>query len=1106
MGQPQSLPHNKRASIQQIYYDGSKVDEHSTNDGTKKTTDGMAIFDEANDPPDHGDEMDIMEEEDDEEEDFVVVPEAPGPAIVMIPPSLLDATSSFRDHYSLGTSSTSLRFRSRYLRILDDDNNHQLILEEEIRMKPSVHVLPSNDNATTTTTTLTKPNTITRTIKANSTTNFGMAVARTFFTLPALFILMGTFCFSVQTILFLYMNIVAVETPNTWDDSPPTIAILGATLAVPLLLFGLGSAMSLSWALVVDCWRGLSSERSLLRNMVFWDPMLTEWICLAVFGGIPLITIIVTTLSRFDNWYQLSIGSWAIAVLLFQTFYMLLAFLNEMTICAQFLKRYMPNIYDERTNVPQWVKLLQTNILLTQQQKYSGVRHERYLVSGNALPPPEGFSGDSRYFPVQWHLKFASRWTLDGFLGVCGKTNRIFFDVLDPPQRNYSMEEVFGNVMIVSKHNFTLERIWCMDRKRSAAVTLTGGKASVSTIQMVSGHICIGVSVLVTVLTLAGLLVWLGESPLTVFIIVILVFGCCLFPLVLSSFQVYRFNRMVTTQTTHRSQETNSTLDNERVPHQVQPAQEHQSLEVAPFDERDPISISKQTDTTNIDTNDKKVSFHSSVTHDPPREEQSTDKAMISVWESVRISEMKPWFCWFTACLEIALFFLWPLVSLYSTGNVPVAIVFTVVGIPSLMRHYFNVSNLLHKLGPIDDLNLTSEMLSPALCGLGGSSKIRSEEDCKLKNQALVATIVKRVTRSKATGNWIILYFLLFFVVLVGFIMASNEESFDYRVKGVVFASDFYYDPQPELPYPTCSVQKGFSLPGQQAAALADYSFLATMSFAAQAEAQPLLNQWFGENQVVDDSEFVAMYRNETGTQDHPVSYKLFTISALPDSAVVSIRGSEALWDWTVDIQLWAGGVLAQMTKGILPFGWMWKPILPYMVYIINSVQSQKLKEVSYYQYTSDFVDALYAGFDGRQYENLRVTGASLGGGLAILTGAITGASAISFSGLNAMYSRMTFDPPITEEQLNTRVFNVIPDRDVIAHIDEPGMLTQHTQCRGPKNSLFACHSMWRTLCEIQYQCGSNGRPINCWCTSRFGYPVPTSNSSVTWEEACADA
>ena len=140
------------------------------------------------------------------------------------------------------------------------------------------------------------------------------------------------------------------------------------------------------------------------------------------------------------------------------------------------------------------------------------------------------------------------------------------------------------------------------------------------------------------------------------------------------------------------------------------------------------------------------------------------------------------------------------------------------------------------------------------------------------------------------------IFFLLFFIVFAAFLSASTEESFDYKIKGVTFADNFYWEEAPQLPYPTCSVQKGFSFPGQDASALADYAFLATMGFAGPLEAQPYLDQWFGKGLVVDDYEYVEQYRNATGTLNHPVSYKLFSIPALPGSAVVSIRGSESMW------------------------------------------------------------------------------------------------------------------------------------------------------------------------------------------------------------------
>jgi lipase ATG15 len=285
-------------------------------------------------------------------------------------------------------------------------------------------------------------------------------------------------------------------------------------------------------------------------------------------------------------------------------------------------------------------------------------------------------------------------------------------------------------------------------------------------------------------------------------------------------------------------------------------------------------------------------------------------------------------------------------------------------------------------------------------------------------------------------------FFVAFFTL--AFTYVTTQETFGgsfvvgrFKWKGFVYADGFSWEPQPQLQYPVCEVQKGFSIPGRDAVSLADFSFLSTMTFSHPNESQPLLDQWFGNGTIIDDYDYVQKYREATGTASHPVEYKLFTIPGDETSAVVGIRGSEAMWDWVVDAQLWMGSVFAQGIKHFNPFGTLWDPILDEVVYLINYVQSSRLKEVSYYRYTSDFVEALYSGHDGRSYDNIRVTGASLGGGLAILTGAITGASTIAFSGLNAMFSRRTFLPPITKDQLDNRVFNTIPQRDLIANIDQ---------------------------------------------------------------------
>lgn len=90
-------------------------------------------------------------------------------------------------------------------------------------------------------------------------------------------------------------------------------------------------------------------------------------------------------------------------------------------------------------------------------------------------------------------------------------------------------------------------------------------------------------------------------------------------------------------------------------------------------------------------------------------------------------------------------------------------------------------------------------------------------------------------------------------------------------------------------------------------------------------------------------------------------------------------------------------------------------------------------------------------------------------------------------------------------DQLNTRVFNVIPDRDMIAHIGGRARLFQEIDCTATSNDPFSCHSMWRTVCELAYTCGAENRPALCMCVERFGYISPQARDSQaeSFEEVC---
>jgi lipase ATG15 len=158
------------------------------------------------------------------------------------------------------------------------------------------------------------------------------------------------------------------------------------------------------------------------------------------------------------------------------------------------------------------------------------------------------------------------------------------------------------------------------------------------------------------------------------------------------------------------------------------------------------------------------------------------------------------------------------------------------------------------------------------------------------------------------------------------------------------------------------------------------------------------------------------------------------------------------LWYYVLDAQLWSAAASFQILRFILPIGYIFTPIFDEMVEAITWLESDSIKRVSFYIETTAFVQSLQKSGN---YGGIQVTGHSLGGGLAIITGAQTGAPAVALSGPNSMISRNSFDPPVSVEALNTKTFNIVPNRDPVPMFDDKAQLFQNIECRAPYNGTF---------------------------------------------------
>lgn len=952
----------------------------------------------------------------------------------------------FVDHFSLRKPSSTVRFRGARVHVYETATQ-QILLED--RQSPLDRNDDDNKNGKSR-----QQHRHNVTVKLVDWISFGLSALRFAYTLISFLIAGISFGICWQVILFLFLNLPVDAGLTTRDTDQDDIRIISTLLSVPVFLFGLSSLMAISTTFVADCWSG----GHLIRAVLGLPVVLNELLFFTLFLLIPALTFIGALLAQQSNPWELTCYAWVITTGMTFCFFGLGIVWCEVSACFQLL-----SIHYSDDCSGSLLRQIHRAVILVQTQKYAGSKNEEYIISGNENPPRGGYSFSEHHQPIQIKRSLYTRLTSIGCLNCV-------WESLDPAKRMYSIEEVRDVLPFVTKYNWSLESMLCSSSRNRKIIS-----TNLSPGQILTSFFCNIIGTALTILFFVGVLVWMHTGTKSYVLVVLIGLFGSLIPLVRSNYTMIKLYNDVNKDYSMDKDEEIFSND----------------LEL-----REDVTNGEGIESVNIQLpNDK---YHG--------EQQKDKTTMFRVWETTRISKPRIWVCYTGLFFEFAFLFFFPFVVLFKTGNYPIGCIFVVISVFSFLRKYFDAAAILCELGSMSNIDIETEPGKKSkalpffekLYILEGMNKT-------LVLKSRLGDIVGNISRSGSVVRW--MYFFGFLVLLTFFMMLgamSQDDGLGDRPP-IVLVDDFYYPGEKTLQYPTCSMSKGFQLSGNSNnadTALGDYAMLSALAYEVPNVTGYLLPQWFGEEgAVVDEDALVSQYRKDSDTvADLSVYFKLFTFPSLPGTAVVAIRGSQTSWDWMVNMQLWSGSGLAQIVKWLTPYGWIWTPILDEFVWFLSFIQSASIKKVSYYTVTSDFVNSILDTYDG-----LRVTGASLGGGLAIITGAQTGAPSIAISGLGAEYARHSLNPPVSLEDINERVFNWIPDRDYIARLGGRPRQHQEAQCNATTSDLFGCHSMWRSVCEINYRCGTNGRPVICRCVYNFDFPapLPIGNTTRSFDQAC---
>lgn len=881
------------------------------------------------------------------------------------------------------------------------------------------------------------------TVKRVHFANFGLFFLRMLYTLVSLLLFGFLFALSFQSILFVFIKLATdSRTAAENQDSFAIIKVVASLFSAPMFLYGFSSLMAIATTFVMEAWSG----GNLFRSVIGFPEAVREALYCVLLLFLPALTLVGSFFARFDNAWEYACYAWFMGVTFLFCIFAFAIVWVEVCTCFRLISIHFCNSREDRRD-GKFLRNVARAVLITQRRKYSGEQHEQYLVTGDDRAPEGGYTfGDKK--PTLISKSLYTRITeLSCF--------RFMFEKI-PSKRIYSLEEVLDVMPFLTDQTWSLETMFCI-RNRNRKIVTAKGPSALKSSQMMSSFTCNIIGSVILILLFVALLFWLETGFKTYILVGVVSIIFCLYPMIKSNITMLHMYRDVN---------------------------------------KDKITVDCL-----------EAGGDGEATQPKTNSEETEETIFFKVWETTRITQAKDWLCYTSLALEHILFFWFPLICFLAIGNYPVAVVFFTVASFSLLRQTFGASAIISEVGP---LNQTQIERNPGLPEERRLFKRRATlvgVQKTLVKKSRFAEIIGNVSKRDATRHWMCIFGALTIGFFFLFVLAVQSGDGYVERPPIILVNDYSYPKEDSLQYPSCSLSKGFSLGGVDIAdrenILLDHSFFSLLSYEKPTVTNYTLAQFFGEGQVVDETELVKEYRENKGNSKIDIAFKFFTSPEMPEVGIVAIRGSQTMIDWLNNLKLWSGPGLAQLVKWATPYGWIWTPILDDLVKFLSWVEASELESASYYTVSTEFLNDLKD-----DYSVLTVTGASLGGGLAIISGAQARVPAVAISGLGAELIRNVVVPNIDMDDINKYTFNFIPDRDIIARIGGRPRQHQEAACSASvPDSLMGCHSMFRSFCEISYRCGSVDRPVLCDCHFRFGYPEPEpiGNTTRSFQDACKE-
>ena len=508
----------------------------------------------------------------------------------------------------------------------------------------------------------------------------------------------------------------------------------GAVLAFPGFVFSLSCSLVIAGAYIMDTYRG----HLLIRNFTFRNLRQTvvEWIFFLFFLGLPILCMCLTLLARLDNWWEITSLFWVSSVAAFYFLFTANVIFYEMKACWDVTK----NINGKENE--SWFALIKSSILTRQKHMYSGRTVISYLALGTIQDAEYTDSASRRNMvdpTYEERMSTRSKMTLWKRFSTEGN-GWGFFEVVEPhTERIYDIDDVRDVRPYITSYTWNLEKIFCR-AKHSRYIAIVRGPGALTQAQLRSSIACSFIGAFLIFFIFFSALVYLRLGVVfTMFMLAVAVIAS--YPTMRSTYNLY--------QTRNGLSVGWSESDKQRSPDETEAG-------------------------ANLVNR---------------REHEDESECVYFVQEVYRITRPTIRFCWLMFFLEIILFYFYPLIALFSVGNYPLGIMFTVLVGISLLRYYVNAAVVLEESGRMDLVDGANEYEL-------------------WKNQSRLNEIVGNITRGRSLGVWLSVLGSLGFAFLALMLGAVGSGAEDEAIVEApkIFLDDFEYEQFDSLRYPSCQL------------------------------------------------------------------------------------------------------------------------------------------------------------------------------------------------------------------------------------------------------------------------------------------------------------